>query len=57
MAFGSSEWRSGAYKSEQLITASEMHCFIAKLSVTLYRFAIVKCVFRVILSEAKNLIL
>ena len=56
MVLGGSEWRSAVYKSEQLITASGMHRFTAKLSVTLYRFAAVKCVFRVILSEAKNLI-
>jgi hypothetical protein len=43
------------YKSEHVITASEMHRFMAKLSVTLYRFAALKCVFCVILSEAKNL--
>jgi hypothetical protein len=54
IAFGSA-WRSEAYKSEHVITESEMHRFIAKLSVSIYRFVAVKCVFCVILSDAKNL--
>jgi hypothetical protein len=55
MAFGSA-WRSEAYKSEHVITASEMHRFIAKLSVSIYRFAAVKCVFCVILRSEESLV-